>query len=255
MPSHSPFAGPATSMSPSAIIKAARILGCDEAAIHAVIEIESKGGFDSANRPRILFERHYFHRLTNGRFDHTAPDIRHSRWGGYGRGSAQYLRLERAAALDREAALCSASWGAFQIMGNNFVACGFTDVETFVAAMIEGEDRHLAAFVAFLKSQKLDRHLRNHDWARFALGYNGPAFRKHRYDDRLASAWRLHSGQSFLREGSRGTAVRRLQERLGVSIDGVFGPRTAAAVRAFQRTRGLAVDGWVGPVTAAALEI
>ena len=248
------FSGPAAPMSPAAITAAAGELRCDEAAIHAVVEIESKGGFDMARRPRILFERHYFHRLTGGRFDVEAPDISHNRWGGYGRSGAQYRRLERAMGLDREAALRSASWGAFQIMGDNYAACGFANIEDFVAAMVEGEDAHLAAFVGFLKTGKLDRFLREHDWARFARGYNGPAFRKHRYDERLAAAWRRHSCKGLLREGSRGVAVRQLQDRLGVAADGLFGPLTASAVRAFQRGRGLAADGLVGPRTRAALE-
>jgi len=253
-PSANEFSGDATPMTPTAIAAAARDLECDEAAIHAVIEIESKGGFDTAKRPRILFERHYFHRLTGGQFDADAPDISHRRWGGYGRSGAQYRRLERAIDLDREAALRSASWGAFQIMGDNYSACGFAGIEEFIAAMVTNEDAHLAAFVAFLKSERLDRPLRDHDWARFARGYNGPAFRKHRYDERLAAAWRRHSCKGLLREGCKGAAVRQLQTRLNVSADGHFGPITAAAVRAFQRGRGLAADGLFGPRTRAALE-
>ena len=248
------FAGAARPMTPDAIADAARSIGCDTAAIHAVIEIESRGGFDAARRPRILFERHYFHRLTGGRFDERAPDISHRRWGGYGRSAAQYRRLERAIVLDREAALRSASWGAFQIMGDNFAACGFADVDAFVAAMMVGEDSHLLAFTAFLQAEGLDTALRKHDWARFARGYNGPAFRRHRYDERLAAAWRRHSDHALLREGSRGSAVMRLQARLDVAVDGLFGPITAAAVRAFQRGRGLAADGLVGPRTRAALD-
>jgi peptidoglycan DL-endopeptidase CwlO len=57
----------------------------------------------------------------------------------------------------------------------------------------------------------------------------------------------------LLRLGSRGAAVVRVQKALGVSADGIFGPKTRAAVRAFQRSRGLLVDGVVGPRTRTAL--
>jgi hypothetical protein len=61
-----------------------------------------------------------------------------------------------------------------------------------------------------------------------------------------------------LRRGSRGPAVRELQQRLNARgarlvVDGIFGPRTQAAVRTFQRTNGLQVDGVVGPRTWARL--
>jgi hypothetical protein len=47
--------------------------------------------------------------------------------------------------------------------------------------------------------------------------------------------------------------VRALQQKLGVSADGVYGPKTRAAVRRFQRDHGLAADGVAGPRTLAAL--
>jgi cell wall-associated NlpC family hydrolase len=58
-----------------------------------------------------------------------------------------------------------------------------------------------------------------------------------------------------LKQGDRGAAVRRLQRRLRLPADGIFGPRTARAVRRFQRRRGLTVDGIVGPATWRALGV
>jgi peptidoglycan hydrolase-like protein with peptidoglycan-binding domain len=49
--------------------------------------------------------------------------------------------------------------------------------------------------------------------------------------------------------------VVRLQEALGVQVDGTFGPETEAAVRRLQSHRGLTVDGIVGPQTWKALDI
>jgi hypothetical protein len=49
--------------------------------------------------------------------------------------------------------------------------------------------------------------------------------------------------------------VRALQQKLGVSADGIYGPKTRAAVKRFQRTHGLAADGVAGPRTLAALGV
>ena len=61
----------------------------------------------------------------------------------------------------------------------------------------------------------------------------------------------------FLRQGSKGDAVRTMQQRLrdlgySVSVDGNFGPGTNAAVIACQQKNGLTGDGVVGPRTWAA---
>ena len=46
-----------------------------------------------------------------------------------------------------------------------------------------------------------------------------------------------------------GTVVRYLQYRLGVELDGVYGPQTEAAIKTFQRQNGLLADGIVGGIT------
>jgi hypothetical protein len=168
-------------------------LSCQVAAVRAVVAVESSGGgFLPDGRPKILFEAKYFHKLTNGRYDGTHPNISSPVWNKklYKGGAREWDRLNEAAALDRPAALQSASWGLFQIMGANYKACGFTSVEDFVAAMEKSEGEQLKAFVNFVKSSKLDGYLRNRNWAAFAKGYNGPGYAKNQYDKRLADAFR-----------------------------------------------------------------
>ncbi len=50
-----------------------------------------------------------------------------------------------------------------------------------------------------------------------------------------------------------GGGVRALQQALGVSADGVFGPGTEQALKRWQRSHGLAADGVAGPQTRQAL--
>ena len=68
----------------SDFIEAANLLNCEVEAVKAVAEVESSGsGFLSNGKPKILFERHYFHRLTGGKFSAKNPDISNKSSGGY----------------------------------------------------------------------------------------------------------------------------------------------------------------------------
>ena len=255
------FAGPASLLDDDAIEAAARKIGCQVAAVRAVIDVESRGGFLPDKRPKILFERHYFSRLTKCKYDGSHPAVSHTKWGGYKGGAREYDRLAQAIKLDRKCALRSASWGAFQIMGDNYKICGFDDVEDFVAAMVSGEAEQLDAFVAFVKKNNLDDELIRTDWPAFARGYNGPAYRVNKYDEKLEAAYRFHSAggpkvlspRPLLRQGDHGEAVKDLQELLGITRDGDFGPMTKRAVVNFQRKNKLYADGIVGKNTWAAL--
>ncbi len=194
------FVGAATPLGTGDVVAAAAGLGCDPAAIWAVCDVESAGsGFLPDGRPKILFEAHIFGGLTGHRWDAAHPNVAAPRWDRslYGAaGTHQYDRLAEAIALDRAAALRSASWGLFQILGLNHAACGFADVEGYVAAMCAGEGAQLAAFAAFCRQGGQDRHLRAHDWTRFALSYNGPGEAANDYHGRLAAAFRRRAAAS-----------------------------------------------------------
>jgi len=259
------FSGTGKRLDDKAIEGAARKLGCAVAAVRAVIDVESRGGFLPDGRPKILFERHYFSRLTKGVHDAKHPDISNKKWGGYKGGAAEYNRLQSAIALDRNAALRSASWGAFQIMGDNCKIAGFTNnkVEDFVAAMVAGEPEQLDAFVSFVTNTNLDDELRRLDWVGFARGYNGSAYKVNKYDEKLAAAYSYHSAggarttspMPVLKMGDTGDEVKVLQKALAIKADGDFGPATKSAVVAFQKQHRLYADGVVGKNTWARLGI
>ena len=59
--------------------------------------------------------------------------------------------------------------------------------------------------------------------------------------------------EATLRRGSRGPEVKALQQQLGITADGIYGPNTEAAVRAFQQRAGIQVDGIAGGQTQSAL--
>lgn len=53
----------------------------------------------------------------------------------------------------------------------------------------------------------------------------------------------------LLKNGSSGPEVKQLQEKLGLTADGIFGPGTEAKVKEWQAANGLAADGIVGPAS------
>jgi hypothetical protein len=176
--------------------EAAQLIGCDVAAIKAVEEVESKGdGFLTDGKPMILFEPHIFWKeLRKRNITPVVSDICYPKWGSrpYGRYTEQHAKLEQAAAINREAALCSASWGKFQIMGFNWEACGCESLQEFINAVYKSEDEQLRMFCNYIMHVGLDDELREKDWAGFACSYNGPLYRKNNYDGKLAMAYQTH---------------------------------------------------------------
>lgn len=95
-------------------------------------------------------------------------------------------------------------------------------------------------------------------YARVA-GYGRPMY-EDGYIPPVAEEGATMANTSTLRNGSRGDAVKALQEKLNSlgynsgAADGIFGVKTEAAVKQFQKAKGLTADGIVGVKTSAALE-
>lgn len=168
-------------------------IGCEVEAIMAVAAVESRGGgFDPEGFPKTLFEGHWFHRLTNGKFSESHPTLSYAKWTKvhYGKTwDVEKKRLADAMALDRNAAMMSASWGMFQIMGFNHARAGYKTVQQFVNAMCKDENAQLEAFTQFIINSGLSDELRDRRWADFARLYNGPGFAANKYDTKLAAAY------------------------------------------------------------------
>jgi N-acetylmuramidase/Putative peptidoglycan binding domain len=230
-----PFQGTAFALSGEGMDAITRGLGLHPAEVWAVLAVETSGcGFLADRRPQILFERHVFHRLTGGQYDD--GDISDPLPGEYGpAGSHQYERLLKAVAKDRIAALGSTSWGIGQILGQNYGAAGFADVEGMVAAMSVSEDQQIAAMAAFLKSSRLEVALGAHDWRSFARQYNGRSYSANHYDARLSGEFQRLSQGNLPDLNVR--AVQLYLIYLGFDpgpVDGIAGTKTLSALSEFQ---------------------
>lgn len=233
-----------------------KIGGPAPAILWTVLAVETSGaGYLADRRPKILFERHIFSHLTHGRFDAAHPEIsgpwdRHA----YGAsGAHQYDRLQSAIALDRDAALQSASWGLGQILGSNHAAAGFDTAEEMVAAFVASEDAQLMGMAKFIAASPMCAALVAQDWAGFARRYNGPKYAENKYDQHLAGFHALYAAHGCPNVNVRAAQVLLSYLNDGVGIDGVMGGHTADALRRFQKTAGLPQTGLADEATLAAL--
>lgn len=185
-------------LTPAAISRAAKRLRVQEAAVRALLTVEAPdGGFLPDGQVTILFEPHKFSEYTNRRFDKSHPDLSYPVWGTrpYGKRSEQHAKLQRAVALDRDAALRATSYGIPQILGNNWKKVGCSSLQDFINKMFSGEDAQLDLMVNFIKSDnELWSALKTSNWPVVARKYNGTAYAKNQYDKKLAAAFRNNGG-------------------------------------------------------------
>ncbi|ONN53262.1 hydrolase [Acinetobacter genomosp. 33YU] len=186
---------------------AAARLKVSELAIRVFGAVEGRGvGFLKNGKPKILFERHRMYaylRLKKGaafanKMAVERPNIVNKKSGGYQGNEAEYVRLELAKQIDVESALMSASWGQFQIMGENWKELGYTSAQDFVDQQFASESFQLEAFIRFIewktgiiddKKVKLIDALRAENWDAVFTLYNGPNYKKLGYQAKFQKEW------------------------------------------------------------------
>lgn len=197
----------ALSLSSADIDKAAQSLRLSVPAVRAVYKVESAGAGFLGLRPKILFEGHIFWRkLLERGIDPTKhvtgnEDVLYESWepSHYIGGLGEHERLAKAKKIHEDAALESASWGMFQIMGMHWRMLGFGDVQSFVTKHERNEKSQLDVFGLFISTsvfagKPLVQWLREKNWRTFARAYNGPAYEKHGYDVRLRNEYLANGG-------------------------------------------------------------
>ena len=275
------FNGAAKGRSPDAIARAAASIGVEEAALGAILDVETAGkGFDASGRPRALFEPHKFfaalkdspEALQRAITEGLAYPVQGTK--PYPKDS--YPRITAAMAINTDAALRSTSWGLPQIMGSNCALAGYGSAQEMVEAFCDSEDTQIAAVAAFLKGAGIVSALKAKNWKTVALLYNGKGYAKNAYDTKLAAAYRKRSGApapavakptpapaapvAVAPVALSADAVRNVQQRLkdlGYTevgkVDGLMGARTSAAILAFRNDNGLPLTPGVDDKLASAL--
>jgi len=183
------------------IADAAARLGASIAQVRAVRIVEAAGiGFDGAGMPKILYERHKFHRQTGGRF--SPSRFSQSSGGGYTDDANKdgikdsWDRLCEAIATGQvDAAFQSCSWGLFQVMGEWWDELGYPSPYALAWTTVQSEGDQLELFIRYVEHFHLQDELRAISTdpvtcRPFAAAYNGPGYRAGGYDVKIAKALR-----------------------------------------------------------------
>lgn len=271
----------------ASIAEIARDQGIEPAALLAVVEVETSGrAFEPDGvTPRFLFEKHIFWRelakisaqkLSDAAQQGLATEKWMRDYSDQKTSADRIALLQRARAIDLEAANRSASWGLGQVLGRNSVSLGYQSATAMVEALSRGGiAAHIDSMMRFITANNLIRALKAQDWVTFALGYNGTQQARNGYANKLERAyqrWRAmplpsmplaqlpaSSARDVLQVGDSGEDVRKMQAELAKrnypvgGADGEFGPLTQKAVFLFQRANNLVPSGIFDAMTRAKL--
>lgn len=185
--------------------RAAKELGVPVNHLLAVAEVESAGHVfatvDGVQEPLVRFEGHWFYKLivAHKRAEAVKKGLARKKAGAVKNPASQQERWDKlikpAAALDKQAAYESTSWGLGQVMGFHWKALGYGSVLALVDHARRGAGGQIELMARFIRANpKLKAALAKGDWATFASGYNGPGYKANKYDTKMAAAAKRWAG-------------------------------------------------------------
>lgn len=157
-------------------------LGIPVSTSAAIIAVESSGSpYGSDGRLTIRFEDHIFRKISKDTSFHESN----------GSQKKEYEVLDKAIAINRDAAFQSISMGVGQIMGFNYELVGFDSAEDMFNSFQYSDKNQIVAMFKFIEKNKngvLVNAARDNDFQTFAYYYNGPEYKTGKYDSKLADA-------------------------------------------------------------------
>ena len=132
---------------------------------------------------------------------------------------------------------------------NKYLKVGY---KAIAKAIVDALDNHIVSDPVVDKNTTSQTQstatIKGDDWVRrLQQECNNQGFSKQKVDGIAGPA--TLAGCPVLKNGAKGNITKLLQEKLGISVDGIFGNETKKAVIKYQKNKGLSADGIVGQNT------
>ena len=132
---------------------------------------------------------------------------------------------------------------------NKYLEVGY---KAIAKAIVDALDNHIVSDPVEDKNTTSQTQstatIKGDDWVRrLQQECNNQGFSKQKVDGIAGPA--TLAGCPVLKNGAKGNITKLLQEKLGISVDGIFGNETKKAVIKYQKNKGLSADGIVGQNT------
>lgn len=191
----------ATAVNEATLTRCAALLGENHTTrIRTVAQVEAAGaGWDNAGFPTVLYERHYFWQLTNGRvgvtaFSNSQRSTKYTIDADKDNINDSWENVAAACYYDARAAFQSISMSKFQIMGKWYDKLGYEEPWEMAYAVSRDENIHyelLAKWILINGKQSAFRAISSdkEKCRPFANFWNGGAYATHDYHGRLAATY------------------------------------------------------------------